>query len=128
MVLVEVDIVRLEPLKAPLESSPDLPAGASPFSGRPAELRREHNAVASPAKGLSKVRLALSSAVALCGIEERDAGLERCVDDRARPRLVDTAAEVVAAEANDGDLERAERPRSHGTRVTIGDSFARTAA
>ena len=55
-------------------------------------------------------------AVDIGGIEEGDSGIERGVDHRARGLLVGPAAEVVAAEADDGHLEigAAELPRAHG--------------
>ena len=54
----------------------------------PAELRRDHDPVAPPGERAAEDSLALAVAVALGGVEERDPGVERGVDDgpRARPR------------------------------------------
>ena len=82
------------------------------------ELGREHDLVTTAAQRAPEVRLALTVAVALGGVEERHARLERGIDDGARPVLVDPPAEVVAPEADDRDLERAERPRLHRTEPT----------
>ena len=81
----------------------------------PPELRRDHGAVAPPGERAAEEELAVAVAVALGGVEERDPGVERRVDDGARLRLVDPPAEVVAAEPDDGDDEagRAEVPLAH---------------
>ena len=53
---------------------------------------------------------AAAVAVDVRGVEERDARVERGVDDRARRLLVDPPAEVVAAEPDDGHLKIRELP------------------
>ena len=82
-----------------------------------AELRGEHDAVATPLERLAEQVLAAAAvAVDVRGVEERDAHLERGVHDRARALLVDARAEVVAAEPDDGDVGTAgaERAGPHG--------------
>ena len=84
---------------------------------RVAELRGEHDAVATPLERLAEQVLAAAAvAVDVRGVEERDAHLERGVHDRARALLVDARAEVVAAEPDDRDVGTAgaERAGPHG--------------
>ena len=79
-----------------------------------AELRREHHVAAASTKRAAEQLFAPAVvAVDVGGVEERDAGVERGVDHCARCRLVDPAAEVVAAEAHHTDGERSEVPRAH---------------
>src|SRR5262249_37272154 len=67
--------------------------------------------------------LAVTVAVRLGGVEERDPRVERRVDDVLRPRLVEPPAEVVAAEADDRDdeIRRADVPRAHALEPTGDD-------
>ena len=83
----------------------------------PTELRRKHGFLPPAAEGLAEEGLALAAAVALGRVEEVHAGIESGVDHGTRPRLVHAPSEVVAAEADDGNLERAERPRPHVRRA-----------
>ena len=101
------------------------PRASQSLGGRPAELRGEHDSLPPPPERLAEERLAPPVAVALGGVEERHAGLERRVDDRARPVLVDAPAEVVAAEADDGDLERSEASHPHAAERTGGAAESR---
>ena len=119
VVLVEVDPVGLQPAQRGLDRLADVGAGAA--SGLAvaevvAELRREHDPVAPPGERAADDLLAAALvAVDVRGVEERDARVERGVDHRARGLLVDPAAEVVAAEPDDGHLEvgAAEAARAH---------------
>jgi hypothetical protein len=115
VVLVEVEIVRLEPPEAGLECAPDLlgRALAAPDLAAATELGREYDPLAAATERAPEERLAQPVAVAIGGVEEDDAGVKCGVDHGARRGLVDTAAEVVAAEPNEGDFERPERPRPH---------------
>jgi hypothetical protein len=84
-----------------------------------AELGRQHDPVAASAKRISEQALALARpAVAVGGVEERDADVDGGVDDRLRPGLVEATAEVVAAEADDAHLERSELTHAHATTVS----------
>jgi hypothetical protein len=42
---------------------------------------REHDVVTSPGEGLADDDLGLAGGVDVCGVDERDAGVERAVDD-----------------------------------------------
>ena len=85
MVLVEVDVVGLEPFEAPSSARRISSREPIPRRAAAAELRRQDDPVPPPAERLTEERLALPVAVALGRVEERDADLERRVDDRARP-------------------------------------------
>jgi len=65
-------------------------------------------AVASAAQCASEQFLADCIAVDIGGIEEVDAGVERRIDHRACAGLIDLPAEIVAADAYDGDFERSD--------------------
>ena len=75
---------------------------------RDAELRGDERLVAAGAERAPEVLLAQGAAVDVGGVEQRDAGVERGVDDRLRRRLVDAATEVVAAEADDRRGQRTD--------------------
>jgi hypothetical protein len=86
-----------------------------------AELRRQHDLVAPAGERAADDLLAAAAvAVHVCRVEEGDADVERRVDHGVRGRLVDAAAEVVAAEPDHGHLEvgAAQAARAHpGTLV-----------
>jgi hypothetical protein len=116
--LVELDAVGLQPSQRRLDGVADVRAGAlgtprlRALDGEPgvAPLRREHDLVARGAAGLREgdAHEGLGGrgrvAVDVGGVEERDAVIDRGVDDRVGARLVlrhgAPAAEVVAAEAD----------------------------
>ena len=80
------------------------------------ELRREHDAVATPLEDLAEEGLAAALVpVDVRRVEERDAGVERGVDHRARSSQVDAAAEVVGAETDNRNFGAvlAQATRSH---------------
>src|SRR4029078_6130847 len=52
--------------------------------------------------------LALSRAVNISGIEEVDACIECCMDDGFGPRGIDAPSEVVAADADERNVERSQ--------------------
>ena len=109
VVLVEVDPVGLQAAERRLDRLADVRAGAArrlAVAEVVAELRREHDLVAAAAERAADDLLAAAAvAVDVGRVEEGDAGVERRVDHRARGGLVDPAAEVVAAEPDDGHLE-----------------------
>ena len=80
------------------------PPGGVVF-GPPAELRRDHGLIAPPRKRAAEEELAVAVAVHLGGVEQRDPGTQRGVDDRARTLGVEPPAEVVATEPDDGHHE-----------------------
>ena len=108
--LVDVDPVGAQPAQARVAGPADVFAGAVGDVGRAghrraAELRREHDTVSrSVGEDLAEERLAVARAVDVGGVEQRDPGVERGVDDGAGPLEVDAAAEVVAPEPDDRDL------------------------
>src|SRR5205823_1392954 len=59
-------------------------------------------------------------AVDVGGVQVRDPGVERRLDDLARPLEIEPAAEVVAAEpdARDDEIAGAELPVEHGRQVS----------
>ena len=69
------------------------------------ELGREHDLVAAPWRTSPRNSSLTPAAVDVGGVEERDALRDRGVDTARVPAEVDAASEVVAAEADDGDLE-----------------------
>ena len=81
----------------------------APQSGPLAPCMSIPNLVASTtslrlgAEGLAQVLLGEALAVDVGGVEQRDAGVERGVDDRQGLVCVDATAEVVAPEADDRD-------------------------
>ena len=67
-----------------------------------AELRRQHDVLAALAEDLAEEALrAAALAIDVGGVEERDAEIERLVDDLAGRLEVDAAAEIVAAETDE---------------------------
>jgi len=108
MELVEVDPVGLEAPERVLDGAHDVAARAAfqllGVVHDHAELRRQHDLLAPVAEHLAHQRLrAAALAVDVGGVEERDAEVDRLVDDLARRLEVEAAAEVVAAEADDRD-------------------------
>jgi len=95
VVVEEVDAVGAKALKRRFEPAAD---GVPSAARIVAELRGEDDAVAAPLEQLAEEALAVAVAVDVGRVEEVDAGVEGGVDDLPRPREVDAAAEVVAAE------------------------------
>jgi hypothetical protein len=99
-------------------------AALDAIAHRHPELGGEDDPVAAPAKHVAEQALALPrAAVAVGGIEERDADIERGVDDRPRPGLIDATAEVVAAEAYNAYVERPELAHAHAATVSMRPRF-----
>ena len=120
VVLVEIDDVGAQPLQRSIDRLVDVRARAACFGSVThvlPELRCEHDPVTPALEHLSEQRLAAALiAVDIGGVEERDAGVESCVDDRARPFEIDDPPEVVAAQADHRDIRpfRSQPPRPHG--------------
>ena len=70
-------------------------------------------AVAAASQRAAEEYFALGRAVDVRGVEEGDAGVERRVDDARAVALADPHAEVVAAEADDGDFEGTDASGFH---------------
>jgi len=103
MNLVEVEIVGAEAFQAGLAGRHDVAAGAAdfvrPVAHRHAELARQHDLVAAIAERLTEHLLGLAAvAVDVGSIEQRNALVERAMDDGAGLFRVDAHAKVVAAE------------------------------
>ena len=119
VVLVEVDPVGLQPAQRILDRAADVlpaPRRRLAVAGAVAELRRQDDLVAAPGqRAADDLLAAATAAVDLRRVEEGHARVERGVDHGPRGRLVDPAAEVVAAEADDRHLETraAELPCAH---------------
>ena len=89
----------------------------------PDELGGEHYVLAPVAERGAEKLLGARAAVDVGGVEEVDPGVDRLIDDGLGLVLVDAHAEVVAAEADNGDLEAgaAERFVLHGGGSFRGD-------
>ena len=119
VVLVEVDPVGLQPAQRVLDRAADVlaaPRRRLAVLGAVAELRRQDDLVAAAGqRAPDDLLAAATAAVDLRRVEEGHARVERSVDHGPRGGLVDPAAEVVAAEADDRHLETraAELPCAH---------------
>jgi hypothetical protein len=120
MVLVEVDVVGLEPAQARLDRPADVAAGATRLllvAAHPrAELGGEHDLVPAALEDLAKERLRPAAvAVGVGGVEQVDVLVDGGVDNGAGPLQVQARAEVVAAEADhrDGQAGGAELAVAH---------------
>ena len=109
--LVEVDPVGAQPLQARLDRMHDVTprrtAQLARIVHRQAELGCEHDLLALVTENASE-RLFRTAfvAVAVRGVDQVDAEVDRLVHDALRRRKIDTAAEIVAAEPDDGHVER----------------------
>src|SRR5262244_2342056 len=124
MQLVKVDPIGAQPPQARLDRvhdvAPRRPLELAGVVHRHAELAREHDRFALLAENSSKPLLrAAFVAVAVGGVDQVDAELDRLAYDAARRRKIDAAAEIVAAEADDGHFERGatEPPLVHPDRL-----------
>jgi len=73
---------------------------------RHAEFGREHDVLAPVAEALAQILLgAAALAVDIRGVEQRDAEIERPVHDLARRRKIEPAAEIVATQPDQRDLQ-----------------------
>src|SRR5262245_48034565 len=111
MQLVKVDPIGAQPPQARLDRLHDIaprrPLELAGVVHRHAELAREHDRIALLAENSSKPLLrAAFVAVAVGGVDQVDAELDRLAYDAARRRKIDAAAEIVAAEADDGHFKR----------------------
>src|SRR5215468_10616342 len=111
MQLVKIDPIGTQPLQARLDRVHDIaprrPLELAGLIHRHAELAREHDRFALLAENASEALLrAAFVAVAVGGVDQVDAELDRLTYDPARRREIDAAAEVVAAEADDGHFKR----------------------
>ncbi len=116
MHLVEVDVIGLQTPQARVARGADVarrePAVVRPVGHRAEHLRGEHDLLA-PLATLREPRAddllgaarALRSAVAVRGVEEVDAELERAIHDRVRVGLGRQRPEVHRAEADRADTE-----------------------
>src|SRR5690606_11994165 len=78
-----------------------------------AELRRQHDLVAPALEHPPEERLAVGGAVGVSGVEEVDTSIQRRVDDGPGGGLVESATEVVAAQAHHRGAEAADGSPTH---------------
>src|SRR6185437_990585 len=105
MQIQHVDVVGLQSLQAALRRLHYVAArgAAGETFPRDAEFRGDDDAVASTGECPAQYQLGI--AVHIRRIEEVDSERQGTIDDLARGRLVDEPAEVIAAQADGGDLE-----------------------
>jgi hypothetical protein len=108
--LVEVDPVGAQALEARLDRLHDVAAGRAPERAglvhRQAELGREHDLLAPVAENAPQRLLrAAAVAVAVGSIDQIDSARHRRVHHALGRRKIDTAAEIIAAEPDDGHVE-----------------------
>ena len=105
--LIEVEPVGLQARQARLHGRHHVAArGAFLFTivHRHAEFGGKHDVLAPVAEDLAHDGLrAAAAAIGVGGVEQRDPGIERLVDDRPRAFEVDPLAEIVAAEPDQRD-------------------------
>jgi|SRR5579864_1301568 len=103
VVLVQVDVIGTEPTERAFDRATDVLGRAARrvCVRTPTELRRDHDSLTTPSERTTEECLAVTVPIGLGGIEERDAGVERRVDNLFRARLVDPPAEVVRPEPDD---------------------------
>src|SRR5215813_8166712 len=130
MQLVKIDPIGTQPLQARLDRVHDIaprrPLELAGLIHRHAELAREHDRFALLAENSSEPLLrAAFVAVAVGGVDQVDTELDRLAYDAARRSKIDTAAEIVTAQADDGHFERGaaepalfHRRSSHCARVS----------
>ena len=103
-------MVAAEALERRIDRPPDVltrAAGSVPVRSLHvhAELRRDDEVVRAAGEGLTDDALARARSVDVCGVEERDAGVDGSGENLEGCLTVDPAAEVVAAETDAGDGE-----------------------
>jgi hypothetical protein len=107
--LVKVDVVGAKTLKAVFDLVEDVPAGVAALVGPLAhfhgDLGGDDEVVAVALDGLADAGLRLPCAVDVGCVDEGDALFTGFVEDGGGSGGVDAAAEVVAADADGGDLE-----------------------
>jgi len=126
MQLVKVDPISIESPQARFDRVHNVaPRRTLELAGivhRQAELGCEHDVLALGAEDSPEplFRAALG-AIAVGGIDQIDAEVDRLVHDTAGRREIDAAAEIIAAETDDGYLERraAEPAFSYCTQFRI---------
>jgi hypothetical protein len=118
--LVEIDPVGAEAPETVFNRARDVRRARAAFAllvDRTSEFRRDDRLVTAGSERASEKLLAARSAVRIRGVEQRDARVERGVDDALGRGLVDTPAEVVAPEADDRGVELADAACLHALSV-----------
>jgi hypothetical protein len=119
--VVEVDVVGAEPLQRARDRAANALRRAAPVVPTPGELRRDDDRLPAALEDASQQPLAASVvAVDLGRVEERDALIERRLDDGARLLGTDSPAEVVAADPQlrDAKATLAERHDLHAANAS----------
>src|SRR5947208_3468635 len=99
----------------PARSNGGCPTPARIVAQLYAKLCREDDLLAARAERLIQVLLRCSVAVYIGGVKEVAAGLQCGVHDRTSAGLIKVSAEVVAPDAEDGDVEIADPTRVHSS-------------
>src|SRR4029450_5011242 len=107
MNLIKVDGLCLKPLQTGIECLPNIFWTRSffTFGHFDAELRGDDCFFAPAFETPTEKPLALSSAVNVCGIEKVAAGIQCGIDYRSRSFGISPPPEVVAADANKGEVK-----------------------
>ena len=110
MLLVEIDVVGLQPRQAGFDRGHDVAArGALPGAvgcHRLGIFRRQHDVLAAVAEHGAEHGLGAAHAgIDVGGIEQGDTEVDRLVDDLARGFQIGALAEIVAAEADGGNAQ-----------------------
>jgi len=104
MELVQIDVVRLQPPQAGFGGFDDVPPRGATLVGRFAhghgEFRGDDHVVAATAEAFADEFLGLAQAVHVGGVEQRNALLERAIEDSTRLVEVDPSAKVVGTQAD----------------------------
>jgi hypothetical protein len=108
VLLVEIDVIGLQPLQARLDRRHDVAARGTLLGAvgrhRLGVFRRQHDVLAAVAEhGAEHCLRAAHAGVDVGGVEQGDAEVERAVDHLARGFEVGALAEIVAAEADGGN-------------------------
>ena len=113
--LVEIDIVGIQAPEAVFDGSSHVVGvcASALVVELPSELGRYDDFAAQFSQTAANEYFTIRAAIGIRGVEEIDARVERGVDDVARARLVEAAAEIVAAETDNGDFERTDRTHFH---------------
>ena len=109
MHLVQIDPFGAQPAQARLDRESDPAARRAALrprvAHRPTELGRDHGAVAPALERRAENLLARAATIDVRGVEEVHTRIECRMHDPRGAARIETAAEVVAADADDGDAE-----------------------
>jgi hypothetical protein len=114
---VQVEVVCAELGEAALDRPPDVcrrrSTGAGDTRDRHSKLGGDDDLVAPMAEGRTEKRFGLPVAVVVRSVEDLDSGIESLVDHQPGTGPVESAAEVVASQADDRNLQASQSSRPH---------------